>query len=252
MIPEHFDMIRKRYATFWWYVGRRGLFLRMLRRHGAGASPFGVDAGCGPATNEALHGELAARWLCSDIDRDSFSCWRPAGSKAACLADVRHLPVRGGRAGVLLLLDVLEHVEGEEQVLAEVGRVLAPGGMALLSVPAFPSLWSWHDLQAGHRKRYRLRELSSAGRAAGFEVVDARYFNCLLAVPIFLVRTVTRRMRSMERRIEAELSPGPLNGLLCRWLALENALAMAGLRCPWGTSAVVLLRKPFSPGGERP
>jgi len=252
VIPEHFQMIRERYTTFWWYVGRRDFFARMLRRHVTVPLAVGIDAGCGPATNEALHAGFATRWLCSDVDGDSFSCWRPAGGKVGLLADVRNLPVRDGQAELLLLLDVLEHIEGEEQVLAEVRRVLAPGGIALLSVPAFMALWSWHDVQAGHRKRYRLRDLSALVRGAGLELLDARYFNCLLAVPILLTRAVTRRMGSMERRIEAELSPGPLNGLFRVWLSAENALSMAGLRWPWGTSAVVVVRSPRTDWSPRP
>jgi SAM-dependent methyltransferase len=138
---------------------------------------------------------------------------------------------------------VLEHLPEERPALAEISRSLKPGGILLASVPAFMALWSWHDEQAGHQRRYRLRELRALVADAGFEEMDALYFNSLLALPIFLVRKFARALPSMKDRIEAELSPGRLNGLFRTILSTENRLALRGLRLPWGTSAVLVARK---------
>lgn len=244
MIPEHFEMIRTRRERFWWYVGRRHLFEGLLRRRLSGPVPVGMDAGCGPGTNETLYAGTAARWLCLDVDRESFSRWAPGPGCQGSLAHLSALPIREGAVDLILLLDVLEHLPEERTALTEVWRSLKPDGILLASVPAFMALWSWHDEQAGHHRRYRLRELRTLVADAGFEEVDALYFNSFLALPIYLVRKVARALPSMKHRIEAELSPGPLNGLFRRLLSAENRLALGGLRLPWGTTAVLVARKP--------
>lgn len=254
MIPEHFEMIRTRRERFWWYVGRRDLFGRLLRRHLHGTAVCGLDAGCGPGTNEALYVGTAARWLCVDVDRESFSCWEPGPGRQRSIARMPALPIRDGAVEIVLLLDVLEHLPEEGPALTEIWRTLRPGGLLLASVPAFRALWSWHDEQAGHHRRYRLGELRRLAAEAGFEELDALYFNSLLAMPIFAVRKAVRAMPSMKHRIEAELSPGFLNGAFRVLIEMENRLALRGGRLPWGTTAVLVARKFQGPveSGESP
>lgn len=252
MIPEHFEMIRRRRERFWWYVGRRDLFAGILRTFIQRPLAVGLDAGCGPGTNETLYAPFASRWVCGDIDGESFSPWRPPATGQGFLGDLDRLPVRDGSAELALLLDVIEHLPDEGPALAEVLRALKPGGFLLVSVPAFRALWSWHDEQAGHHRRYRLEEVSQKVRGAGFDILDARYFNCLLAVPIFLVRRVAWRVSSMKSTIEADLSPGILNGPFRALLAWENRLALGGLRWPWGTTAILLAKKPGGAASHHP
>ena len=244
MIPEHFEMIRSRRERFWWYVGRRDLFAGLLRRYLPAPARAGLDAGCGPGTNESLYAPFAHRWVCGDLDRESFACWKPPRCGLGFLGDLAALPVHDGSVDLVLLLDVLEHMTHEPPALEAGFRVLRPGGLLLVSVPAFRALWSWHDEQAGHKRRYRLAEAARLARDSGFDILDARYFNCLLAIPIFLMRKIALSIPSMKSTIEADLSPGLLNGPFRTWLALENKLALLGLRWPWGTTAVLLARKP--------
>lgn len=250
MIPEHFAMIRERRDNFWWYAGRRDLFERLLCRYILAPCPTAVDVGCGPAANAAIYSVFAERWLCTDISSDSFRGWAVAEGQSRLLADATRLPVTDETMHLALLLDVLEHLPQERPVLREVYRVLAPTGLLLVSVPAFKALWSWHDEQAGHYRRYRLGEIERIVTTEGFEVLRACYYNSLLAIPIFLARKLFRLMPFMKSKIESDLSPGPLNGLLRLLLRAENALSAAGLRFPFGTSAVLLLRKPVPEAGD--
>lgn len=247
MIPEHFEMIRRRRECFWWYVGRRDLFSGLLGKYLEGPAPTGLDAGCGPGTNDSLYAPFARRWICGDIDRESFSPWRPPALGQGVLGDLAHLPVRAETADLALLLDVIEHLPREGPALDETFRALRPGGLLLVSVPAFRALWSRHDEQAGHHRRYRMGEAADLIRQAGFEILEARYYNWLLSIPIFLVRRIAWRVPSMKTSIEADLSPGILNGVFRAWLALENGIARLGVRWPWGTTAVLLARKPQAP-----
>jgi SAM-dependent methyltransferase len=244
MIPQHYEMILRRRERFWWYVGRRECFASLLNGHLSKTARLGMDAGCGPGTNEALYEGLAERWLCGDVNPESFRIWRPQAGRLGLLGDLAMPPVKEGYLDLILLLDVLEHVDNERPILDAAWRLLKPGGILFVSVPALQALWSWHDVQAGHRRRYRLSSVRRLLESSGFEVPHARYFNCLLTLPMFVIRKVTRRMRSMEDRIELDLSPGALNGLFLSWLRVERRLSDAGFRLPWGSTAVLLARKP--------
>src|SRR5207247_517472 len=88
-----------------------------------------------------------------------------AAARAAGL-DVRpgrlpeDLVVEPGWADAVLLLDVLEHLDDDVAALVTARRALRPGGLLVITVPAYRWLWSGHDVALGHRRRYTARELS--------------------------------------------------------------------------------------------
>ncbi len=243
MIPHYFDMIRARRERFWWFAGRRDLFVRLLGPYSLSRIKVGVDIGCGPAANESIYSLLAERWVSADLSAASFNGWPPQKNQWRIVADASKLPIREAAVSLALLLDIVEHLPDERPVLDEARRVLVPGGLLLVSVPAFNLLWSWHDEQAGHYRRYRLRQLKQLAESKGFDVLEACYYNFALAIPIFLARKFFRMMPFMTKKTESDLSPGFLNGLLCFWLRIENTISTAGVPLPFGTSAVLLLQK---------
>lgn len=81
--------------------------------------------------------------------------------------------------GAVMMFDLLEHLDAEAEWLAEASRLLRPGGWLLLTVPAWPCLFSDHDRFLGHRRRYRRRPLRQLLDSAGFEVQELFYFYTL-------------------------------------------------------------------------
>jgi SAM-dependent methyltransferase len=88
---------------------------------------------------------------------------------------VPHSPAPGSA----VLINVLEHIEDDAAALAQLAERVGPGGTLVLWVPAFQLLFSKFDRLLGHHRRYRKGQLVELVRRAGFEVVDARYANCL-------------------------------------------------------------------------
>lgn len=78
---------------------------------------------------------------------------------------------------VVVLLNVLEHVEDEEDILRTIHQILRPEGTLLLFVPALPCLYGALDGAFGHIRRYRKGELGSLLTKMGFHVGCLRYFN---------------------------------------------------------------------------
>jgi SAM-dependent methyltransferase len=83
----------------------------------------------------------------------------------------------GFRGDSCVCLNVLEHIEGDAAFLSNVSSVLAAGGVIVLLVPAFPSLYGPIDRNLGHFRRYTMRSLRVLATSAGLHVKKAHYVN---------------------------------------------------------------------------
>jgi len=92
------------------------------------------------------------------------------------------------------IFDVLEHVENQHQFLETLHANMIPEGRLFITVPAFNTLWSEEDNQAGHYRRYRKKELHKLIDSYGFDVLYASYFFSFLVIPIFLFRTIPSKI----------------------------------------------------------
>jgi ubiquinone/menaquinone biosynthesis C-methylase UbiE len=108
------------------------------------------------------------------------------GSGAAMVGDALALPFADGSFDRVIAAEVLEHVPADRQVLAELARVLRPGGTIAVTVPRwFPELLCWrlsddyHQVPGGHVRIYRRHVLASRLRAAGFELYASHYAHAL-------------------------------------------------------------------------
>ena len=186
-----------------WAESRDALAERLLREAlpGGLAGARLLELGCG--TGRFL-GRLASQGLevsGADGHLDLLGLAAERRGEAALLhADLGHLPVASEQADVVVALDVLEHVE-PAPFLGEVARVLRPGGSFVLSVPAFPVLWSRLDEAAGHRCRYTLATLLPELEAAGLRMVRWTHYQLLLFPLVLVSRLLGRRREvAMERR----------------------------------------------------
>lgn len=161
-------------------------------------------------------------------------------SLSVAQASGTHLPFADGSFGAVLALDVIEHVDDDVALLREARRVLRPGGVAVLTVPALPWLWSDHDVVNHHRRRYVRRTLERSVRAAGLEMVKESYYNALL-LPLAATRKVLHRMNGGGEHHLEDL-PGPLNAGLRGVMGLERPL-IARLDLPFGASLVCTARR---------
>ena len=133
-------------------------------------------------------------WLRGDrqlaVDLDPRGLTPGVGVRASALA----LPFRDDTFDVVGAFDVLEHCDPEATALAELHRVLVPGGRLLLSVPAYQWAWTDHDVQSGHHRRYTRPRLVAAVEAAGLDV--RRVSHGFAAVfPFFVAERLLRRLR---------------------------------------------------------
>lgn len=149
------------------------------------------------------------------------------------------------------LFDVLEHLEEPTELLKEVYRVLKPGGLLLVSVPAFQFLWSAEDEALGHFRRYSKASLASliGGKKRGVSVLSTRYFFASLVPLAFLIRTIPYRLRINRSSTDvistntSRLAPSRLVNSLARFtLGIELRLAKL-VALPFGLSVFALGEK---------
>lgn len=119
------------------------------------------------------------------------------------------------RGALLLMMDVLEHVEDDLGLLQSVVERCRGRNYLFITAPASMSLWSSHDDFLGHRRRYELGALRAAASRAGIKITSAYYLYGLIFPLVWLVR----RRRSGPRQPRSDLRPqGRLVSLALEWL----------------------------------
>ncbi|HSD21859.1 MAG TPA: methyltransferase domain-containing protein [Anaeromyxobacter sp.] len=234
-----------------WEEARVAFFLRVLREAdllAPGLAVLDVGAGDGFISRRLANALPAdARVTCWDANYTDAHLASEAFAPGERLRFTRAVPE--GTFGLALLLDVLEHVEDDLGFLREVVVPrLAPGAHALVSVPAWPALFSSHDVKLRHHRRYTTGAMRAVVEGAGLEVVRAGgLFHALLlprAAQVVLERA--RRRPSAPKDLGEWNAPAPVSALVKGALALDAGLSLAlsrlGVALP-GLSAWVLCRK---------
>lgn len=220
-----------------WFVGRDELVLTLLDRFDAG--PRMLDVGCGTGRFAAA---ASRRGDGAVIAVDRYAPTRAAPAAAAA-GDAERLPLREGAVDVVLARDVLEHVD-DDAALAECRRVLRPGGLLVALVPAWPSLWSTRDEQAGHLRRYTRRALRRHVEAAGFSVEEIRGYQCVL-LPVIAASRLLERCAGSATLPRENQPPLAVNALFARINRLEASAARAAwLRPPTGSTLAIVATRP--------
>lgn len=157
-------------------------------------------------------------------------------------APFQDLQIPDGSIPAAGLFDVLEHIPDDRAALANLHRVLMPGGRLYIAVPAYNALWSSEDIHAGHFRRYTLGGLQRRLREAGFTVEYGSYFFRALLLPILLLRALPFRLGLRGTKAPAQDHAPPPHWLLSL-LARERGRIAAGDTLSFGASILVVARK---------
>ena len=217
--------------------------MRLLDEHLAGKSNRVLDLGCGTGTM-VIH---LRRYGCTygvDVDHEAAGYCQERGIDTVVQATAGNLPYADGTFDLVTMLDVLEHIADDRGALLEVARVLRPGGLLAVAVPAYRFLWGAQDEVSEHLRRYTASESRDRVEAAGLRVKRLTYFNTLLFPPIALVR-LARRLLPRPKTVQSDFNvpaPGPMNASLAAVFAWESAL-VGRANLPFGVSILCLAGK---------
>ena len=240
-----YDNMAKLDEQHWWYVARRDILDRLIRRriHLPDKARI-LEIGCGTGHNLPMlrqFGEVDAIEVDAEArDMASRRLGKPVmGSPLPALEGVED-----GAYDLVAILDVLEHIEEDEAALAGIASKLKPGGRILITVPAHPWMWSAHDVVNHHKRRYTRRTLKAVIAAAGLRLDMLRWFNSLL-FPVAAGVRLVGRLFGREGGDDA-LPPRPVNFLFGKIFALERH-AIGRLPMTPGVSLAAIVSVPPAP-----
>lgn len=231
----------------WWFVGRRRIVLgvlaeqRLSRRDGA--EPEILDLGCGTGT---MLGHLRQFGTVRGFDADerAVAFCRARGEERVEQLESDGLPLPDDSLDLVTALDVLEHIEDDRGALAEIARVLRPGGTLLATVPAYDWMWGPQDEISHHFRRYVRDELTAGIEASGLALRRATYFNTLLLPAVAAVRIAHRLRPPRELRSDFRFTrDGFVNRALGAIFASEARLLARG-DLPAGVSILAVAGRP--------
>jgi len=230
-------------ASSFWFEARNELILWTLAKYFPKLNSL-LEVGCGTGyvLSAIARHFPAAELVGSEILTAGLCHARKRLPEAKLIQmDARKMPFLS-EFDVVAAFDVIEHIQEDDEVLANLFRAVKPGGGCLISVPQHQWLWSPADEQACHVRRYAAADLHKKIERAGFSILRSTSFVSLLLPAMLLSRWSNRRRRAVVADQEFQLNPA-LNALLKKFMDIERAGIRSGLNLPWGGSRLVIARK---------
>ena len=164
------DVLGEEISNHWYYRSKAKAMTHLLERMNV-STILDVGAGSGYFSKYLLANSQARESWCIDISYHAESDAEEAGKPIRFRKSIDAVD-----ADLVLLMDVLEHVDDDVGLLRDYAGKVPSGSTFLISVPAFQSLWSGHDVFLEHKRRYRLNQIENVAKRAGLTVKQGAYY----------------------------------------------------------------------------
>lgn len=238
-----------------WFRGFRQFVSPLLKRAAGGRPGLKLlDCGCGTGSNLLLLGQYGRAWGI-DLTWSGLLFARGRHLDRVAQASVAAVPFPGSTFDIVTSFDVIYCLETavEQSAVAEMWRVLKPGGALIVNVAAMEILRGNHSVLSAELRRYSRSGLRALLEGAGFAVERISYTNAAL-FPVTLAVRLAQRIAGLAAEEDAlgEISvpPVPINAVLSAALSVEAQLQRV-ITVPFGSSLLCLARKPASSEGLR-
>jgi SAM-dependent methyltransferase len=231
-----------------WFRGFRAFVTPLLRHAAAGRrSPRLLDCGCGTGANLELLDTFGHAYG-FDLTEAGLRIGREAGRTRTARASVTAVPFPTAAFDIVTSFDVLYSLPDADELaaIAEMYRLLKPGGFAVVNVAAMRILRGDHSVLSHEIRRYSRADLRNRMERAGFLVQRLTYTNATLFPALAIARSIQRRrgLRTEQDAVgEIAVPPAPVNAVMTAVMRLE-ALWLRAFDAPFGSSLLCLARKP--------
>lgn len=184
----------------------------------------------------------------TSLEYDEFCCkfLKEKTGIEAINASLTELPFENNSYDMICAFDVIEHIENDNKAVEEIYRVLKPKGKYFITVPAFQSLWSNHDVVNHHFRRYKKKQLNKLIESKNLKIDHSTYFNFWLFIPIsitrFILNNIPRKKDSNLSGSDNEIlqSSNIINRILYRIFHSEKFLLRINIKFPFGISILTI------------
>lgn len=216
---KKFNEIEKKH---WWWEGRRELLRVILNNK----KPKKIlDVGCGTGETLSFMKTIfpKAELYGIDTSKRAIRYSKQRGHKNILYSKAEKLPFKNNAFDVVMFLDVLEHIEDDQAVISEAKRVLKKNGIIIITSPGLSFIWSAHDTEQGHKRRYTRREIRKLATNSGLTVSFISYFNFFLSPSIIIIRLLSniqtfRRLASCDSGINYDIAKFELANSILRYI----------------------------------
>lgn len=237
---------------FWWFVGMRAITAALLDPYCRGRVFERIlDSGCGTGgmlSWLARYNE-GGRLFGLDVAQEAVRFCQKRGYQTIVQASAIELPFPDAAFDLVTSFDVLVQLPGESSdvtALREIHRVLRPGGVAFVRVPAYRWMMSGHDKALGTQRRYTRPELARKLTDSGFRVIRATYANAFLLPLVIVRRLVFKRVGLADRGSDVKPLPKSLawlNRVFAEVLRFEASVLQRRVNLPAGLSLICVVLK---------
>lgn len=241
---EYFNEIEK---IHWWWEGRR----QILRQFIADKPKLKIlDIGCGTGETLTFLKDHLTKPKLFGIDNSQIAInyAKKRGHQNIVKVNAKKLPFEDDSFDYILLLDVLEHIHDDASILTEAKRVLRPNGKIIVTTPALQFIWSDHDSEQGHFRRYVRRDMKQLSMKTKLRIERISYFNFFLSPAIITIRLLGRikpfkKFNSYDSKLNFDLAKKNLVNNLLRTIFVSEIKLMKYTDYPVGISIFTVFKK---------
>lgn len=232
-------------SSHFYYLGNHRIILSLVNKYFSKRKNLKIlDAGCGT-------GMLASRLkpLGDVVGIDSspiavqFAKVRKINVKKATVAKI---PFKNDNFDLVVSIDVIYHnsIKNDLVPLREFYRVLKPGGLLIIRVPANKWLLRSTDQHVHTRERYTLKELEDKLIVTGFKICKITYINISLLIPAITAYFFEKIFSPRETHSPATRLPYIINLILTKVVSFESIFATSHVNLPFGLGVLAVCKKP--------
>lgn len=230
--------------THFWFKSRRNYILNLLKEYPKDATILDIGCSSGILLNELRElGFKISNLYGIDISEKAIHNCMKNGIQNSFVMDAQSIKLKM-KFDVIIASDCLEHLEDDSKALNNWNQLLKHNGSLLIFVPAFMTLWSEHDVQNMHFRRYTKSNLKKKLYENDFKIDKSSYWNFFLFIPILTVRLLSKFKIFKNPNSTGNLKKEGklLNSLFLTLINFENKL-LKYINFPFGVSTYCIARK---------
>ncbi len=236
-----YDVETKVESFHWWFVVRRKLLRSILLSLRVPKQSLALEVGCGTGANLSILRSTRLYGIGLDRSTYALTLLRIKEELPLLAGDLNNLPFKTKSIGLIIAMDIFEHLDDDARGINESYRVLKENGLLILTVPAFKFLWGTQDRVTGHKRRYTRTQIVNRLEEMGFDIIRSSYFNFFLFFPILVARWI---IRFLDLKIESENEiNSPLINLILKAVFSVEIHVLKYFPFPFGVSIFCIASK---------